>query len=284
MRTTLFVALLACLALGASYRPASPAVGTVTLAAPLPSAGVVETPPWSESVLRVETRIREKDAQGAYRTYKATASGVWTNHGVVTAWHVVADAQTVYVHDSKGRTVQAWGWWRQNGEDVAVVRLMSRLTVPALPLAEVPLALAAPVPAEAVAYWGIGEAMGLQSRSLGWIVPGIGTTKCAYDDLGKRFYGTTIPVVPGMSGGPLVVNGKVYGVVSHTTCPGTLAFFAYCDMTSCPLQVGAPPAGLAFPAPPQAPAAKPAPPPVAPPKAPPQKWGRGPAPCPPGGT
>lgn len=161
-------------------------------------------------------------------------SGAWTDRGVYTAWHVVKDAVTVTVYDAKGAAHVAWGWWRLGGGDAALVRLDEPLTgVEPLRVAREPLAGAAAVPADVLAYWGQGADQGLVGTASGTVMLALQAIPSAARELGGQFYGTTIPIVPGMSGAPMVVDGVIYAVVSHLV-PGRAAYMARVDRASCP--------------------------------------------------
>lgn len=159
-------------------------------------------------------------------------SGAWTDYGVYTAWHVVKDAATVTVYDAKGTAHVAWGWWRLGGGDAALVRLEAPLEgVVALRVAREPLMASAD--ADVLAYWGQGADQGLVGTASGRVMIQLAPLPSASTELGGQFYGTTIPIVPGMSGAPMVVDGVIYGVVSHLV-PGRAAYMAKVDRASCP--------------------------------------------------
>ena len=158
-------------------------------------------------------------------------SGAWTNRGVYTAWHVVQRAESVTVYDTTGKGHRAWGWWRLGGQDVALVRLEEPLTAPMLRVAHGPLT--GDGQAEVLAFWGQGAEAGLVGTAVGQVMLGCPAIPSAIRDLGPDFYGTTIPIVPGMSGGPLVVGDILYGVVSHIV-PNRAAYMARCDTASAP--------------------------------------------------
>lgn len=158
-------------------------------------------------------------------------SGAWTNRGVYTAWHVVEKAEAVTVYDINGKGHRAWGWWRLGGQDAALVRLEEPLTVPMLRVALGPIT--GDGQAEVLAFWGQGAEAGLAGCAVGQVMLNVTAIPSAIRDLGPDFYGTTIPIVPGMSGGPLVVGDVVFGVVSHIV-PNRASYMARCDTASAP--------------------------------------------------
>lgn len=207
---------------------------------PMATAEVVEpAKDNAASIVRIETTYSDTDVFGKERQFVCRGSGFWTTKGLYTAWHVVEKAETVSVTDYLGLTVEAWGWWRQGEQDVALVRLETPLTVPALVIASEPLKGEVLIEAENIGYWGDGVDLNLPVRCKGFVLPP-DTTEVSAKHLGDHFYASNLAVVPGMSGSPLIVNGLVYGVCSHGTMPPSLSFWARLDDVACPAMLGAP--------------------------------------------
>lgn len=254
--------LLALLALSAVSQPAETGWSVRALDARAVAAGP------GASIFRIETRGITTD-KGRPCAFIGQGTGVYTDRGLLTAWHVVRGVTSVEVTDYLGVKHSAAGWWRQSGEDVALIRLRDG------PLKNIPRLRDAQRPLQGTraygvvyGYWGEGVDLALLSKAEGTVV-----IDRNYDaaHLGAHFYCAAIPAVAGMSGSPMIVEDRVYGILSHTTQPPSFTYFAWADQQTCPVYVGQ---GVARTAPPSPPVPKPAPPVRKP----------APVPCPPGGT
>lgn len=129
---------------------------------------------------------------------------------VITAWHVVDGAKRVLVKDRFGHARKARSWRRLGRQDVAIIVLENIFKgVNGLEVAK-------KAPTKQTwgtihAYWGMGQFDGLAFHASGVVYP----KPRLLGGVEGTFIGVTIAAQPGMSGCPLLVDGKIVAVCSH---------------------------------------------------------------------
>ena len=144
---------------------------------------------------------------------------------LLTAWHVVSKAGKVWAKDRHGAVIDAKGWVRVGKQDVAIVFLKTKFPVVGLLLAD-GLTTGTSV-AKVWAYWGIGHTDGNAVMLMGTVYPKAKAPKGLPKSLSGSFYGTGIPVSPGMSGAPLIVKDRVIAVCSFGPLGGSGLGYSY---------------------------------------------------------
>lgn len=158
---------------------------------------------------RAAVRIEVQGHPASFRY--VNGSGVVTTRGILTAWHVVREATWVWVVLWDSTRVQAKSWARLGGQDAALVTLAGRLpaSVDPLPIADKELSGGA-VRGSCIGYWSFGANDGRRVESIGWLYPDAPQPPVPVP--AGRWYWSSIPLGPGMSGSGLVVGGRVVGV------------------------------------------------------------------------
>ena len=170
---------------------------------------------------RCVLRIRaENDIPGMFGTLvqAGIGCGVVTTDGVFTAWHVVDNADRVYVMDWQGESVLADSVSRVAGQDAALI------VVDLSELSYVPVALAAEkltkrTDVTVIAYWGMGHSNGVVVIGHGYIDTGA-PKRVLMSDISKKTYAAVLPFLQSMSGGPIFANGKLVALCSSIPSDG----------------------------------------------------------------
>lgn len=224
------LSLLTCLLLTSSLpsRPStvSALTGHVTLQARsssplLAPRRAAAGPSWAKDrTARAAVRIFTLDKAIAFLGQpQGRGNGVLTDKGVVTCWHVVKDAETVYVIGRDGAMRRAASWSRVgSGGDLALVVGES------LGGSEDTVEVAGkrpfgPTQAECFGFWGVGHSAGTPFRIQAYLFPG-GQVPPSVAEIGGEWICGCFPLMPGMSGSGVYVDGQLVALCSMTPADG----------------------------------------------------------------
>ncbi len=144
-------------------------------------------------------RIALKTPQGKWNW---KGSGVLIAEGALTARHVVEGKTNLYVVLRNGTGYKVASWKRMGSGDAAILYLSQKITTVA-PIPLVARDLTSPARGTCLGFWGPSFDAGVPSQSVGLLSP----------NGNSPAYTGTIPLEFGMSGGPVIVNGSVVGLV-----------------------------------------------------------------------
>jgi len=188
--------------------------------------------PLCDSVVRIVTQ-----SHPAGMRY-VNGSGIVTDRGILTAWHVVDDATSVWVLGPDGRMIAATRVRRVGIQDAAQITLAEPHKWKALPVAQAELSGGA-VRGACIGHWGFGANDGRCSESRGWVYPDAPLVRGLPPG---RWYQTSIALGPGFSGSGLIVNGKVVGIAALSVrAPGGVNLTCFARVIASELPVVAPP-------------------------------------------
>jgi hypothetical protein len=179
--------------------------------------GPVAHKPDVRCVLRIKS---ESDVIGLLgpRVQTAIGCGVNTKSGVFTAWHVVEDADRVFVIDYMGEIVQAGSWERVKKQDIAILNVdMSNLNVTTVSVAYEPLI--GSVRVVCIGYWGAGHRAGAHVEIEGVIDTGA-PKRYLMQDISFKTYASVFPFLQSMSGSPIFMGGKLVAICSSIPSDG----------------------------------------------------------------
>jgi S1-C subfamily serine protease len=163
-------------------------------------ASVPAPPSYSDSVVRIVATEPDGGALG---------TGVVVRNGVRTCWHVVRDAVEVTIKGADGKERKASCWWRTE-VDAALICFDEPLGLPSLDEAfDLPRER---FEATCVGYWGRSASEAVPVTLTGSVFPQIPVT---YRGSGTGWLATSIPLMKGLSGSPLIYDGRVIGLASQ---------------------------------------------------------------------
>ena len=154
-----------------------------------------------ESVVQIEAKRSDGRTAGGH--------GVVVAAGVLTCAHVVENATAVSVVGHDGKRVRARAWRpTAQGLDAALLTLESAPPWPALRVARtLPTGT---VYAHSIGAWGRAMGEGRSQTSWGYVFGRYSFNAAGHTE----WLGTSIALVPGMSGSPLIYRGEVIGLAS----------------------------------------------------------------------
>jgi S1-C subfamily serine protease len=159
------------------------------------SKPVFAAPTYAAQTVRISSRA--SPGKWSWR-----GSGVLVSQGVLTALHVVEGKTDIRVILGDGRAHKVASWKRIGAGDAALIKLVT----PVKGISPLPIIsedLKAPANATCLGYWGKAFDLGEPAVTQGKIFP---------NAKGNAYHGS-LPLEFGMSGGPVIVNGTVVGVV-----------------------------------------------------------------------
>ena len=225
------LSLLICLFGLISSSPCHPAVSARATTATYPTRSssslllkprrAAARPAWAKDrIARAAVRIHTVEPMTILGRPMGRGNGVLTAKGVLTCWHVVESAEIVYVISEDGAMRRAASWSRVGSDgDLALVvgeSLGGSEASAATVEDERPVG---PQQAEVFGFWGVGHEVGTPFRIQAFLFPGAQIPESVSDRGGKWLPGA-FPLMHGMSGSGVYVDGRLVGLCSMTPADG----------------------------------------------------------------